>query len=483
MCLSKRWITNPYTHKRLYVSCGKCPACLQQKADKRAQKIRYSVSPDEYSVFAHLTYANDHIPYISKSDAIALAPNKKTHSLYLPIYRDADVKYVRSSSDYKFVKKDSSKDIIDKIFIPSIDHDYFQHSVFDCVGLSNGSPNNVGVLLYSDVQRFIKRLRQRLRRNFGITASIKYFCVGEYGSRTLRPHFHIIFILPLSVVYSSFAAAVAAAWPYDDYDLTRRNIGVAKSAAAYCSSYVNCASYVPALLLMDSKTRPLHHASQNFGISLPSFSFRNVVDAFYRKNLRYDIQVNRKGAFVTESRVYPSYLIRRFFPKFKGYYLLSDSEIFDVFKRPALLGNPIIKERLALSDEDSRSIRVRLAHKIQYASLHGVDPSEFAYINSRIHSLRTSHLYEDSFKDIVSPINYFEAYDNIGDFYSGDALAPTLDGYVGDIIYPETDPNLFLSNLAENQRLTERYFIMDKSHKTRGAIFYLANSQNLKFHF
>lgn len=45
---------------------------------------------------------------------------------------------------------------------------------------------NPGVLLKSELQKFIKRLRSRFP---GV--SIKYFACGEYGSRTFRPHFHI----------------------------------------------------------------------------------------------------------------------------------------------------------------------------------------------------------------------------------------------------------------------------------------------------
>ena len=37
-----------------------------------------------------------------------------------------------------------------------------------------------------DVQLFLKRLRKSLKK------SIKYYCVGEYGTRTNRPHYHFI---------------------------------------------------------------------------------------------------------------------------------------------------------------------------------------------------------------------------------------------------------------------------------------------------
>lgn len=44
-----------------------------------------------------------------------------------------------------------------------------------------------GTLVKRDVQLFLKRLRKTLKNQ-----KIKYFCVGEYGSQTDRPHYHLI---------------------------------------------------------------------------------------------------------------------------------------------------------------------------------------------------------------------------------------------------------------------------------------------------
>ena len=44
--------------------------------------------------------------------------------------------------------------------------------------------NNPIILKKSDFQKFIKRLRKDY--------DIKYFACGEYGDKTLRPHFHAI---------------------------------------------------------------------------------------------------------------------------------------------------------------------------------------------------------------------------------------------------------------------------------------------------
>lgn len=53
-----------------------------------------------------------------------------------------------------------------------------------------------GTLVLSDLQRFMKRLRDHVWRDYGKT--LRFFACGEYGTLTHRPHFHlIVYSLPL----------------------------------------------------------------------------------------------------------------------------------------------------------------------------------------------------------------------------------------------------------------------------------------------
>lgn len=47
-------------------------------------------------------------------------------------------------------------------------------------------PESVQVLLYEDIQKFLKRLRKAYR------GKLRYFVAGEYGEQTARPHYHMI---------------------------------------------------------------------------------------------------------------------------------------------------------------------------------------------------------------------------------------------------------------------------------------------------
>ena len=47
-------------------------------------------------------------------------------------------------------------------------------------------PTSVQILLYEDIQKFLKRLRKAYR------GKLRYFVAGEYGEQTARPHYHMI---------------------------------------------------------------------------------------------------------------------------------------------------------------------------------------------------------------------------------------------------------------------------------------------------
>lgn len=53
--------------------------------------------------------------------------------------------------------------------------------------LEDGSDSPVNPLVKRDLQLFIKRLRKHLPNQ-----RIRYFACGEYGSKSMRPHYHII---------------------------------------------------------------------------------------------------------------------------------------------------------------------------------------------------------------------------------------------------------------------------------------------------
>ena len=68
---------------------------------------------------------------------------------------------------------------------------------------ASGTRVQVGELRPTDLQLFIKRLRERVRRKYNV--ELRFFACGEYGDKYKRPHYHaIIFNLPLEETDMSY---------------------------------------------------------------------------------------------------------------------------------------------------------------------------------------------------------------------------------------------------------------------------------------
>ena len=95
MCVNQRFIRSSFTRHTILAKCGICPACKQEKANNRANRIRNNLRKGEINLFCSLTYSNAYIPYIRYSDLVSMQ-----FVGCVPIYKDHDVRYVRSGSSY-----------------------------------------------------------------------------------------------------------------------------------------------------------------------------------------------------------------------------------------------------------------------------------------------------------------------------------------------------------------------------------------------
>ena len=67
MCDFTKYVYNKYIRKSLAVECGKCPACLQRKANARAMRIR-NHNDGKLCLFITCTYDNRFVPYVKVDD-------------------------------------------------------------------------------------------------------------------------------------------------------------------------------------------------------------------------------------------------------------------------------------------------------------------------------------------------------------------------------------------------------------------------------
>ena len=176
----------------------------------------------------------------------------------------------------------------------------------------------VPILWKEDLQRFIDRLRLYFKREFGATAKFKYFAVGEYGTESLRPHWHILLFHSSDAIHrvitscesGNYNKNLSEVWSFGNIysEATDGRI------SDYLSGYVNCHSNLPKVLspypqrkfksILFGEVRSLPFVAS----CLKEKRFRELstVSVTSKKGVRSDVSVS-------------SALVSRLLPRFTGY--------------------------------------------------------------------------------------------------------------------------------------------------------------------
>lgn len=101
--------------------------------------------------------------------------------------------------------------------------------------------SNLPTLSKKDVQLFLKRLRQIQSRDCG-RDGIKHFAVGEYGTNTYRPHYHLLLFNVIDTEY------IYKAWSKNHAPIGNIHIGnsISDGAIPYTLKYMYKKGLVPA---------------------------------------------------------------------------------------------------------------------------------------------------------------------------------------------------------------------------------------------
>lgn len=280
--------------ERMQVSCGRCLACRMQNARERNKILQHEFANKRYAFFVTLTYSDDNVPLMCP---VATENKHNGHTVYN--FYDIDTDDYVTSCDL------SSRQL-----------SYIQNK---------GINGNIKYLRYSDVQKFLKRLRKSLSHYD--KESIRYFLVGEYGPSLLRPHFHILFFFSSPRLYPVFRDCLYKAWTfgYIDAQLPQNYGQSAKYLAAYVNSYV----YLPHLLQCKQiRSKCLH--SQALGFSADESLFEEVRQGRFD---RFNEYVNKALGETQDTHSSSSWrsLENYFFPKCRRFNELNNSELCRIY--------------------------------------------------------------------------------------------------------------------------------------------------------
>lgn len=124
------------------------------------------------------------------------------------------------------------KRVNDWVFRLSVEAERSRSAFFVTLTYSNENltktKRNLSTLVKKDFQDYMKRLR---KLNKG--THLKYYAVGEYGSKTKRPHYHLI-------LFNAKPSTIEKAWKLNNKLIGHVHIGnVNKNSIAYTAKYID----------------------------------------------------------------------------------------------------------------------------------------------------------------------------------------------------------------------------------------------------
>lgn len=451
MCTNSRIIFNHYTRKAVRVSCGHCKECLQEMACRRANRIRNHSCFGDIALFVTLTYDPRFIPYVLRSE---IEECKEVN-----IYRDSSVRFYRG---IEIIRK--GRVILDSVYIT----DYV-----DLKGIPSPrkSPSDyIGVCYYKDLQNFIKRLRINLYRDYPYdNIKLSFYSCSEYGSYSKRPHFHLLLFVK-SDYAQKVQSAITKSWSFADRARTAKYVEIAKNAASYVASYVNC-PFTDSSLLAHDAFRAKHSYSKGFGVRLQCFSLASILEKYRRGDLRYNVATFKDGVPSVSSFSVPEYVINRFFPKFKGYFLFAPNEVRELLLVPVRLFQEVAARHplLSYSQQEKHEYIVLMSHiKDKFMSQLGWSSEtfdiEYPSLFVGVWTMLKSHHLVDSFMDINFVDSLYEFYENSNELVNGCVSSDLLD-ILPDLDKYQQDPNSRRDLLNRHLHFVELYNKLDKNKR------------------
>lgn len=449
MCTHSRLVYNKYLRRSVLVSCGKCKECQQQKANSRANRIRNHSKEGYISLFVTLTYSPEFVPYVLRSEISEVLESQDVN-----IYRDASVRLYRGKRVVR----------VGRILLDTVRLDE-PVSLVGCVNPRKSPKDYIGVCYFRDVQNFMKRLRINLERK-NIFTDVTSFQCSEYGPCTKRPHFHLlIFIRPDDE--KALRLAIVESWLFADKSRTEKYIEVAKNAASYVASYVNSHFDCDSILKKDV-FRQKHSMSKDFGVRLQCFTLASVLEKVRRGDLRYNVRQTRDGVPCLFAVPVPKYVINRYFPKFKGYSLFTDSQVHELLLRTQQLCKEcsLRDVNFTYTSEESRRLAVRMSNiysrfKRELGWTYERFCIDYPFLYTRAWNIYNSQVFKDSFDNVNVYGDFSDFYENANELEFGLVHAPTLAG----IFKFQTNPNKRKDVVNRSSSLSVLYDKCDKSRK------------------
>ena len=313
-CLHPYKFFNKYTNTTMIAPCGHCSACSVVSGNKKDLLIQAHASSYKCVAFVTLTFSNDNLPFGRLVDV-----GSRT---YLVDNECNDI----ILSDLDYIKDSEKEKLYDK---------------FRCVNGHNYKRGLIPYLDYSVLPLFFASLRQSLlqkrirvydnpsktkfhyEKNLNYSSEkINYFLVGEYGTRSFRPHFHILFFFNDPDFYKRLSNTISKIWQYGSV-CCKISSG---SASSYVASYVASNVCIP-YILKSSTIRPKSFHSIRFGFKL----FATCKSQIFKDVNSFSNDVSFSSNGKVKSIALTNSFINSLFPKQVGFSTLPPSVLYRLY--------------------------------------------------------------------------------------------------------------------------------------------------------
>lgn len=307
-CLHPYRFFNRSTQSYMIQPCGRCYGCVNSKAASNDLLIQAHASKFRFTAFVTLTFDMEHIPLASLVDVNDIT--------YLVDYHNFDV----ILGEFPFIS-DSEKDVLYSKVIPLNGKSFPYHTL--------------PYLDYSLPRLFLISLRQRIKQkrskafttfltsdnlvkqtykyitnNFYTDEKITYYMVGEYGTNSLRPHFHFLFFFNKYETLQALRHFIPQVWTYGRTDFQIAH----GSASSYLASYVSSNSLLPKIY-QSKQIRPCSRHSLFFGFKTMEDNIQKIQPSSSCFSLSFDISANGKS----KSCLFSPSFINSIYPKTIGF--------------------------------------------------------------------------------------------------------------------------------------------------------------------
>lgn len=153
---------------KINAPCGRCINCLQKKRSDWTIRALEEYKNSSSAFFVTLTYSEKYLPYVRIFD------DEKSNKKTINLRKSDPIRQYLNEKSWTMDQKEIEKIIAE---LNGIDPNEIRKTRIML--------KRIPTLKKSDLQNYFKRLRT-------INEKIKYFAVGEYGSKGSRPHYHAI---------------------------------------------------------------------------------------------------------------------------------------------------------------------------------------------------------------------------------------------------------------------------------------------------